>query len=199
MPSTVGHALAGVAAAWTADLVPGDRGRRTAPPIRPFYDRAGGRLTLACAGLAAIPDIDLLFGVHRTVTHSIGAVILVIIVAALVTGKVTRRSATRVVLMCGGAYATHLVLDWMAADSVLPYGIQALWPFTDAWYISGWNLFRQVTRRHFLSTAAVRANALAVAQEIAILGPVLVALWLVRVKALARLAPEVARRDHPAQ
>ena len=45
----------------------------------------------------------------------------------------------------------------------------------------------------------IRQNANAIAQEIAILGPTVVALWLVRVKALAGLAPELARRDHPAQ
>ena len=39
----------------------------------------------------------------------------------------------------------------------------------------------------------------AVLQEVAILGPIVAALWLVRVKALAGLAPEMAGRDHPPQ
>ena len=49
MPSSVGHALAGAAAAWFADLVPGDRDWRTAPPTASWYRRAGNGLTLLCA------------------------------------------------------------------------------------------------------------------------------------------------------
>ena len=53
MPSPIGHALAGVAVAWTADLIPGDRAWRTAPDRSTWYQRAGGDLTLACAVLGA--------------------------------------------------------------------------------------------------------------------------------------------------
>ena len=42
-------------------------------------------------------------------------------------------------------------------------------------------------------------NAGAILQEVAMLGPIVVALWLVRVKALAGLASEVARGDHAAE
>src|SRR5262245_60666953 len=90
MPSTVGHALAGVAVAWTADLLPGNRPYRPRPASA--AERASGPLTLVCAVLAALPDADLLFGVHRTATHSVGALALVIIVAAAVTERVTRQA-----------------------------------------------------------------------------------------------------------
>ena len=59
MPSPIGHALAGVAAAWTVDLIPGDRAWRTAPASASWYRRAGDGLTLRCAALGAAPDLDL--------------------------------------------------------------------------------------------------------------------------------------------
>ena len=80
-----------------------------------------------------------------------------------------------------------------------PYGIQALWPFSDAWYISPWIVFRQIERARLLSAATLRLNALAVAQEIAVLAPILIVIWLVRVKALARLAAQMSRGDHSAE
>jgi len=203
MPSPIGHALAGVAAAWTVDLVPGDRGWRTAPRFASWYREAGNGVTLVCAGLAVLPDLDLLMlpfkpETHRTVTHSVGAA-LIVGLAAAVGAKRGGRPVTRVSLMCAAAYATHLLLDWLGADRFPPFGLQMFWPFSDGWFISGWDLFRQTARRQLTSPAIIRLNALAIAQEMAILVPILVALWLVRVKALAGLATELAGRDHPAK
>ena len=153
---------------------------------------------LPVVGFAVLPDADLFFHFHRGITHSIGAVIAVGVVAAAVALSV-RRPVWRVALMCAGAYATHLILDWMAVDTLPPYGIQAFWPFSARWLISGWDLFRQTERRHFLSASAIWINLEAIAQEIAILAPIVVVLWLVRVKALARLAPELSGRHHAAK
>ena len=198
MPSPIGHALAGIAAAWALDLIPGDRAWRTAPSGAPWHQRAGDGLTLLCAGLAASPDLDLAFVEHRTVTHSLGAVCLVGLVAATVAA-VAKRPIARISMMCTAAYASHLLLDWLGTDVYFPYGLQALWPFTREWYISGTDTFRQAARHHLFTRAVLTANAQAIAQEVAILGPIVVALWLVRVKALAGLPPQVARGDHPAQ
>jgi membrane-bound metal-dependent hydrolase YbcI (DUF457 family) len=198
MPSSIGHAIAGAAAAWGADLVPGDRAWRTAPQTASWYRRAGDGLTLACAALAASPDLDLIFGSHRRYTHSVGAVILVGLVAAIVARRV-HRPVARVALMCAGAYATHLVLDWMAVDLMPPYGLRAFWPFSNRWVISGWNVFRQTERWHFLSVATIWVNFKAVVQEVVILGPCAIVVWLIRVKTLARLAAELPCRHHSAQ
>lgn len=199
MPSPVGHSLAGVAAAWIVDLVPGERAWRTAPASASWFRRAGGALTASCALLAAAPDLDLLFGVHRTAFHSVGAVLIVTIVAAVVTRQVTRRPPWRVAVMCGLAAATHVLLDWLAVDRNPPIGIQALWPFSHGWYSSGWGWFPGTERRRFWTPAVMEANAMTVAQECIRLVPGLVALWLVRVKALARLPTELAGRHHAAK
>jgi hypothetical protein len=45
----------------------------------------------------------------------------------------------------------------------------------------------------------IEQNLLAIAQEMAILVPIAAALWLIRVKTLARLAAEQTRRHHAAQ
>jgi len=181
VPSPIGHALAGVAVAWGADLV--DR------------HPSSGCLVAVSAGLAMLPDADLLLpGAHRMGTHSVVAAAVVFIVATVVTGKVTRTS-----VICGAAYASHLVLDWLGADDTPPRGLQLLWPFSGTWYISELDLFRQTARRQFLTLPMMKQNALAVAQELAIMLPIVAALYLVRVKAVTGFAPKLSGRDHPAQ
>jgi inner membrane protein len=218
MPSPVGHALAGIAVAWAADLAPGRRAWRATDQAASLFARAGGTLTLVCGVLAAAPDLDLLFlSRHRAVTHSLGAVILILIIATLVTGWVTRllpspglpgsaldpqRSGLpvlRIGLMCAVAYGSHLFLDWLSVDTTLPYGLQALWPFSNAWYISGLDLFPGTERYDILSLAAFRTNLNAISREAALLLPVLGLLWLVRVKALAGLTTEPAGRHQAPQ
>ena len=189
MPSPIGHALGGVAAAWTADLVDGRRGERH-------------RLLLLYMALAAAPDLDLLVpGSHRMATHSLFAMLLVFIIAAAVTAQVTPRRASRfggqahlrtsrfggqarwrTAAMCAAAYGSHLLLDWLGADNVPPRGIQLLWPVSDRWFISDLDLFRQTARQHFLSPAIMRQNAIAVAQELAIMVPVVALLWWARAR-----------------
>ena len=105
----------------------------------------------------------------------------------------------RVGITCAAAYASHLFLDWLGVDLDPPPGLQVFWPFDSGWYISGLDLFRQTRRNRLLTWPAFSQNLLAIAQELAILGPIALTLWLVRVKALARFAPEKSRRDHPAQ
>lgn len=198
MPSPIGHVLAGVAAVWAVDLVPGNRAGRTAPRLASWFDRAGGDLTLICAVLAVAPDLDLLFWGHRTVTHSLSAVLFVALFAGAIAANASCPVA-RTAIACAAAYATHIVLDWLGADTAAPRGVQILWPLSDQAYISGWDLFLKTERRRFFTLDTMLRNALAVAEEIALLGPVVVTLWLVRVKALAGLSTEVARGDHAAK
>jgi inner membrane protein len=171
MPSPIGHALAGVAIAWTADAIDG---RRSSP-----------RLVALSAGLAMLPDIDLLVtGTHRTASHSVAAAAVVFIVASLVTGKVTQNrqphARWRVALVCTAAFASHLLLDWLGADRFPPRGIQLAWPFSDRWFISDLDIFRQTARQHFFTAPIIGQNIVAVVQEIAILVPGLALIWIVR-------------------
>jgi membrane-bound metal-dependent hydrolase YbcI (DUF457 family) len=175
MPSPIGHALSGIAVAWSARLAE----RRRASTIQ--QSAAGhwpDHLVPLCMALAAAPDLDLLVhGAHRTATHSVTAALLVTIVAAAVTREVTR---WRTALICGVSYGSHLLLDWLAADTYPPYGIQLLWPFSDRWFISHIDLFRQTARQEFLTAPIIRQNLVAVAQELLILLPILAVLWYAR-------------------
>jgi len=195
MPSPIGHALAGTAIAFGSAPALGIRNRNSA------YDAGRLRiLTIACAVLAALPDIDLAAPyTHRTITHSLLATVVVTIIAAAVTGQVTPRTAWRTTLICGAAYASHLLLDWLAVDDTPPRGLQILWPFSHRWFISGWDLFRGTARRNVWSMTSMRTNALAILQEIAMLGPVTALAWLVGVKAPSRLPAEVSRGHHSPQ
>jgi len=128
--------------------------------------------------LAAAPDLDLLVpGGHRMATHSLFAMLLVFMIAAAVTGQVTRwRTAT----LCAAAYGSHLLLDWLGADNMPPRGIQLFWPISGRWFISNLDIFRETARQHFLTPAIIRQNAIAVAQEIAIMAPIVALLWWAR-------------------
>lgn len=195
MPSTIGHLLAGATVAWASDAIGGSG------PHQSFtLDRrsAFGGLTIACAAVAAAPDLDLVLRTHRTYTHSIGATLVVALFAAAVAAG-AKLPLARIVLACAAAHASHIFLDWLAVDRSPPYGIQAFWPFSDRFYISGVDLFRQTVRRRFFSEPAIRANALAVAQELVILGPVALAVWLVRVKTLAGFSTQMPRSHHAAE
>ena len=130
------------------------------------------------AGLAALPDLDLVYPpIHRAFTHSVGSVILVTIIGAVVTGWVTGRRSIGFGALCGVAWASHLLLDWLGVDPNPPSGIKALWPFSDGWFISSLQIFPGTERRQVFTAAAFATNFYAVAIEIAILAPVVVALW----------------------
>jgi membrane-bound metal-dependent hydrolase YbcI (DUF457 family) len=180
MPSPIGHALAGVAVAWTADLVPGNRAL-SRPRAGSWYQRAGGGLTVICAGLGAAPDLDLAFTAHRTATHSLSAVVVVAVVAAAIAAGAGRPVA-RITLICAAAYGSHLLLDWLGADFYPPRGLQLLWPFNDEWYISGLDLFRQTARLRIFTHGPMMTNVRAILQEIAILLPLLAVLWWTRTR-----------------
>ncbi len=183
MPSPIGHALAGIAVAWSADLAD--------------HHHSSAGTVAVCAALAALPDADLLVpGAHRTATHSLTAAVIVFIVvfivAAFVTGQVTatgpgraRRPAIATAAIASLAYASHLLLDWLGADNFPPRGIQLFWPFSHRWYISDLDVFRQTARQHFLTAPIIRQNIVAVAQELALLLPLLLAIWWVRRRAVA--------------
>jgi membrane-bound metal-dependent hydrolase YbcI (DUF457 family) len=195
MPSPIGHALAGIAIAWS---VPRQVRLSTA-------ERSSWKLGAICALLAALPDIDLLYmPLHRRATHSIPVALLVTIICIAVTGWVTLRAGARrsgtwrpeasiadhliarspiwIGLACGAAWSSHVLLDWLGADASVPYGIQMLWPFSDDWYYSGWDLFPGTERRQPFGARAMWINLKAAVQETALLGSVALAVWLARTR-----------------
>jgi hypothetical protein len=75
------------------------------------------------------------------------------------------------VLAIAGAYASHVLLDWLGSDTSPPLGIMALWPFTSGYYQSSLNLFDAISRRYWLPDEFIVGNLKAALKEIVILGP----------------------------
>lgn len=159
MPTPIGHALGGLAAGWLV-----------APAPSP---RANWRRLATFATLGALPDLDLLFHVHSTYTHSLGAALLV----ALLAWPLVR---PRLALACGTACASHVLLDWLGVDTSPPFGITALWPFSSRYFSSGLDIFPAVDRRYWLPTFWPHLFT-AITWELILLVPVtLLVLWLRR-------------------
>ena len=82
------------------------------------------------AALALVPDVDLLLNQHQGPTHSLGAAVI----AGLAVGAITRQGRLGVAAAC--AYASHVFLDWLGADTAPPFGVMALWPVSREHYLS---------------------------------------------------------------
>jgi hypothetical protein len=176
MPSPVGHLLAGISTAWVAEALPSLRLHRlSASAVLP----AMTPLVLTCAAIALAPDLDILFTSHRTITHSVGA-LGVVVAAAAFFARWRGWPVLGTTLACGVAFASHVFLDWLGHDSSLPAGVMALWPLSDAYYISGTDLFADVSRRYWKPEEFIVQNAWSVGRELVILVPIAALGWLLR-------------------
>lgn len=168
MPSPIGHALAGVAAGWMVVPPRGDRRRVAA-------------LALFCAVAAVAPDVDLAFSAHSGPTHGLGAAAVAGLIVYGVWTALARTTVTpaRAAVAAAAAYASHTLLDWLGSDSSPPIGIMALWPVSGAYYESPLHVFRAISRRYWLPEFWT-ANVIAIGQELAILLPLVVLVYLLR-------------------
>jgi hypothetical protein len=162
MPSPVGHALAGMAVGWVvADPVVPPRRRAVEPAI--------------FGAIAVAPDLDILVGAHRMYTHSVGAVLVVLLIARWMLGP----GHWRLALAMAAACASHVLLDWLGKDTSPAIGLMALWPFSNSYYISPFGLFDEISRRYWLPHEFIWNNLAAVVKEVAIVGPFAVAAFAV--------------------
>lgn len=113
-----------------------------------------------------LPDVDFLFGGHRGLTHTLGAMCAMGCGAAVLA-----RRQPGLWFAAAGAYGTHLLLDWLGGDGTAPLGIMALWPFSDAFYLSPRTLFPAICRQYW-DTACQVDLVQAVAWEALLLGPI---------------------------
>jgi membrane-bound metal-dependent hydrolase YbcI (DUF457 family) len=161
----MGHALGGLAAALITDSVAG-RARLTPA------------LLGAAAAVATVPDLDLLTGSHRTYTHSLGAILMIGVASWLIVrARSTRAARAAIILMA--AYGSHVFLDWTGTDTSNPPGLMAAWPLSSAFYVSGWNVFGQVSRRYWLPQEFIAGNIVSFAREMAVILPMLFMAWTV--------------------
>jgi inner membrane protein len=157
MPSPVGHALGGIVAGWSA-----------AP-------RHNVRTAILLAVAAVAPDLDLLIGNHRGISHSVGAAAVAGAVAWIFTRPASaamplRRDRLWFALSVALAWWSHAFLDWLSNDTRPPLGVMALWPFTSEYYKSGVEIFPPVSRRYWEPRFWIY-NLRALVFELIVLGP----------------------------
>jgi hypothetical protein len=159
MPTPIGHALAGLSTAWFSS------------------NRPSKLLLAACAGAAVAADLDILTNSHRSYTHSVGAVVVVGAIAWVIARLRSRPTAVKLALTIAAAYGTHILLDWLGSDPTPPRGVQALWPFSSRYYISGADLFMGVSRRYWNPQEFIVGNLKAGAWELLVLAPIAALAW----------------------
>jgi membrane-bound metal-dependent hydrolase YbcI (DUF457 family) len=156
VPSPLGHALGGIAAGWGS-----------AP-------RRGIATAAILSAVAIAPDLDLVAGDHRGISHSVGAAVIAGVVAATLWSAFAapplRRDTLRVALSATLAWGSHILLDWLSNDTRPPLGVMALWPFTRDYYKAGIEIFPPVSRRYW-ETRFWIYNLKALAFELAVIGP----------------------------
>jgi membrane-bound metal-dependent hydrolase YbcI (DUF457 family)/tetratricopeptide (TPR) repeat protein len=182
MPSPVGHMIAGAAAGWLVC------GPAAVPSAGRMPGRTRWREAVFFAALGALPDVDLVMGAHSGPTHSIGAAVVVGAGAAWLARRIGVRDVRSIVLAlaCAAAYGSHVLLDWLSTDASPPIGIMALWPFSSGHYESNLHVFMAISRRYHQGWTFVRQNVLALAWELAVLVPALVAALLYRSRGSAK-------------
>jgi hypothetical protein len=105
-------------------------------------------------------------------THSIGFVL------AIGGAALAWQRSARVAMACALAVLSHVFFDWLGSDDSPPLGVMALWPFDRAFYFAHAYVFSTISRRYWLPGFFAH-NALAVLRELAILLPVVLAVWWV--------------------
>jgi membrane-bound metal-dependent hydrolase YbcI (DUF457 family) len=114
---------------------------------------------------AIVPDMDLLAGDHRGISHSLGMAVA----AGAVAMAVSRRPRWGAAVAL--AWASHVLLDWMSNDTRPPLGVMAFWPLTREYYKASFEVFPAVSRRYWLAEFWVY-NLKALMVELLILGPI---------------------------
>jgi membrane-bound metal-dependent hydrolase YbcI (DUF457 family) len=171
VPSPLAHALAGLI---------------VHVATAPRDEIASRRRAAVTVGAALAPDLDfawkLLDGMnhHQAQGHSLGVglgLAAVITAAAAVFG-VRRPLALGLAALLG--WSSHLFLDLMNVDTHPPIGLMVLWPVSSGYFKWPWPLFLDIGRT--LNWRTVRHDTVAVAWELGILCPVLIAAFRVRAR-----------------
>lgn len=138
-----------------------------------------------------LPDCDLIFGAlkgnpnlyHHLWTHSLAFVIIAGGITGWVMSRQLRMSMVKIVPVFILLIFSHILLDYLAVDRSLPYGIPFFWPLSRETYISPVTPFSDVVRapdtRAFIPSLFCMHNLRTVLKELVYLGPLFgwVVLW----------------------
>lgn len=173
MPSPIGHGLAGI--------IVFDAFRGVARMT------ARTKTLVLCLIVSIFPDFDFLFGIlegepnkyHHGMSHSLVMSFGVGLILAAIFSAHYRFWTVTCLLCC--VYVSHLLLDLLSYDRSYPYGLQLMWPFSDAYIISPKTVFMEIRRENknmeFIPSLLLNGhNYRAVLWEAVLLLPPLIAL-----------------------
>jgi membrane-bound metal-dependent hydrolase YbcI (DUF457 family) len=170
VPTPIAHALVGAG----IYLAAYDR------HARDNYVLAVGAVVSAC-----FADTDFAMSVvagrniHHYFTHSLGFTALWALVFFAVAKWVRRDRPGWDAAVLGVAYLSHVLLDMLSKDTGAPYGVELFWPFSDSFHISPVLIFDEIWRGSLARLFGLH-NWLAVAREVAIVGPFVALVWWLR-------------------
>lgn len=176
MPSPIGHSIAGLCGFM---LIRG----RVSPSKQAW-------LLLGSVFIANLPDFDVIPGLilgdprvfHHQGIHSLFAGVMV---GLIVGGVAMRRKLNEIEWGTWGGclYLSHVLLDLLVNDPSVPYGVQLLWPFSQAYFISPvtpFDRFDYFDPEHgIIRTMLSLHNLGAMMREAAILAPILGLTWYI--------------------
>ena len=180
MPSPIGHTLIGLTI--------------SSLPLK-------SRIYQSCFWFAFVvfaanaPDLDFIPGwlmgdfnrYHHGVSHSLGAAVFFAGIFAFIA-RYTRYQPKMVFLIFLLSYLSHLLADYFAVDRVAPYGAPFLWPFSNQYYLSSFQIFYPIQHGNTGEGIAMvidrifsTENLMAIAIEFLIVTPVLaITFWCSR-------------------
>ena len=126
-----------------------------------------GCSVLSLATIGALADIDLLFDMHRGLTHSVTATMLV----GLAYGVIQKTNRLNAGITAFFAYGSHVLFDWCGVDTGPPSGVMAFWPVSEDYYQSSYLIFYRVCREYW-EPACWQNNLMALGWELLVILPV---------------------------
>ena len=142
--------------------------------------------------IANLADIDYLFGFivgkpnyyHHQFTHSIGFTLIVAAGLALYSKFKYLTNYVKTFILIFALYGSHVLVDFFAKDTSLPYGEQLFWPFSSSYFISSVSIFRDVHKANtsgaFFPGLFNYYNLYTVLSEIVIFGAILILTYIIK-------------------
>jgi membrane-bound metal-dependent hydrolase YbcI (DUF457 family) len=140
-------------------------------------------------GAALSPDLDfgwrLVDGLnhHQSEGHSLGVGLALAVAVSAAAGLLGVRRPLTLGLAALLGFSSHLLLDVLNVDTNPPIGLMVLWPWSRDYFKAPWPVFLDIGRT--LNWRTVRHDTVAVAWELCLLCPVLIAAWRLRARSRA--------------
>jgi membrane-bound metal-dependent hydrolase YbcI (DUF457 family) len=139
--------------------------------------------------LGSLPDLDFLVGFvfgrpgmfHRGVSHTVLAAVVFGVAVGMVQHWRGRERFWSATVAFGGAYLSHLVVDFFTIDHRPPLGGQFLWPLSAEYFMAPVSVFGEIlidgrTRADFLRTVVAWPTIGVLAREL-VIGALMVGAW----------------------